>query len=198
VPSPPLANIYLDPFDHHMEKPGLRHLRYADDFVVLCQSETEARAALEAIRAWMEENGLSLHPTKTRIVDASQPGGFEFLGYHFERSRKWPSKKSRDKFKDKIRELTPRNSGQSLARIIARTNACLKGWFAYFKHSRRHVMRSNDEYIRGRLRSILRRRAGRKGRGRGKDHQRWPNRYFTEKGMFSLVQAHNLACQSCR
>jgi len=197
VLSPLLANIYLDPFDQHMAKLGLRHVRYADDFVILCQTEAEARAALEATRAWMEANGLSLHPTKTRIVDASKPGGFDYLGYHFERSRKWPSKKARDKFKDKIRELTPRNSGHSLARIIAATNVYLRGWFEYFKHAARHDLRSCDEYIRGRLRSILRQRAGGKGRGRGKDHQRWPIRYFTEKGMFSLVQAHISACQSC-
>jgi len=198
VLSPLLANIYLDPFDHHMTKRGARLVRYADDFVILCQTEAEARAQLEAVRAWMEENGLTLHPTKTRIVDASQPGGFDFLGYHFERNRKWPSKKSHDKFKDKIRELTPCNSGRSLAQIIGEANRYLKGWFEYYKHSRRHVMSHADRYIRGRLRNLLRRRAGRKGRARGADHERWPNRYFTEAGLFSLEQAHALACWSCK
>ena len=198
VLSPLLANIYLDPLDHHMQKRGARMVRYADDFVVLCKSEAEAREHLEAIRAWMEENGLTLHPTKTRIVDASRPGGFDFLSYHFERSRKWPSKKARDKFKDKIRGLTPRTSGASLASIIEKTNKYLRGWFEYFKHSKRGEMEEYDSYIRGRLRSILRKRAGKEGRGRGADHQRWPNRYFTEAGMFSLAQAHALACRSCR
>jgi len=107
VLSPLLANIHLDPFDHHMDKRGARLVRYADDFVVPCENEAEAREQLEAVRAWMEANAQTLHPTKTRIVDASQPGGFDFLGYHFERGRKWPSKKAHDKFKDKIRELTP-------------------------------------------------------------------------------------------
>ena len=59
-------------------------VRYADDFVILCRSEAEARAALEGVQAWTASAGLRLHPTKTRIVDATQPGGFDFLGYHFE------------------------------------------------------------------------------------------------------------------
>jgi len=196
VLSPLLANIYLDPFDHHMESLGTHLVRYADDFVVMCESEAEARAMLEAIRAWMEENGLTLHPTKTRIVDARQPGGFDFLGYHFEQGRRWPSKKASDKFKDKIRELTPRNSGESMTRIIAQVNLYLRGWFEYFKHSERWQMSRSDGYIRGRMRSILRRRAGKRGRGRGSGNQRWPNRYFTEAGLFSLAQAHALACES--
>ena len=196
VLSPLLANIYLNPFDHHMTKRGARLVRYADDFVVLCESEAEARETLEAVRAWMEENGLTLHPAKTRIVDASQPGGFDFLGYHFERGYKWPSKKAQDKFKDRIRELTPRNSGHSLGRIIVKTNLYLRGWFEYFKQSLRNVMSKYDGYIRGRMRSILRRRAGKKGRGRGTDHQRWRNRYFAEAGLFSLEKAHDSACRS--
>jgi len=196
VLSPLLANIYLDPFDHHMDKRGARLVRYADDFVVMCKSEEEAGELLEAVRAWMEASGLTLHPTKTRIVDASQPGGFDFLGYHFERGRKWPCEKSRDKFKDKIRELTPRNSGGSMAQIIVKVNGHLRGWCEYFKHSWRRRLSEYDKYVRGRMRSILRRRAGKRGRGRWKDHERWPNRYFTEAGLFSVMQAHVLACQS--
>jgi RNA-directed DNA polymerase len=85
VISPLLANIYLNPLDHMMAGQGAEMVRYADDFVILCASREEAQAALEAVRRWMEAAGLTLHPTKTRIVDASQPGGFDFLGYHFER-----------------------------------------------------------------------------------------------------------------
>ena len=65
-------------------------MRYADDFVILCRSEAEAQAALGQVRAWVKEAGLTLHPEKTRIVNASAPGGFDFLGYHFERGMKWP------------------------------------------------------------------------------------------------------------
>jgi RNA-directed DNA polymerase len=85
VLSPLLANIYLNPLDHLMARLGRAMVRYADDFVILCNNQEEAEAALAEIRQWMEAAGLTLHPTKTRIVDASQKGGFDFLGYHFER-----------------------------------------------------------------------------------------------------------------
>jgi RNA-directed DNA polymerase len=196
VLSPLLANIYLDPLDHQLDKRGAHLVRYADDFVVLCQSEADAREILGEIRAWMEANGLTLHPSKTRIVDASQPGGFDFLGYHFEQNRHWPGKKAHDKFKDKIRELTPRNSAESLANTIEKLNSYLRGWYEYYKHSLKARLRDYDGYIRGRLRSILRRRRGGEGRGRGTDNQRWPNRYFAKAGLFSIMQALADASQS--
>ena len=65
----------------------------------------------------------------------------------------------------------------------------LRGWFEYFKHAYRTQMQSVDGWVRMRLRSILRKRSRRKGRGRGNDHQRWPNAYFTEHGLFSCVAA---------
>jgi RNA-directed DNA polymerase len=71
-----------------MARNGFEMVRYANDFVVLCASQEEAQKAFEEINQWVEENGLKLHPTKTRIVDASQRGGFDFLGYHFERGKK--------------------------------------------------------------------------------------------------------------
>src|SRR5208337_383723 len=99
VISPLLSNIYLDPLDHRMAGADLEMVRYADDFVILCRSEAEARTALEQVQAWTALVGLRLHPTKTRIVDATQPGGFDFLGYHFERGYRWPRVKSLKKFK---------------------------------------------------------------------------------------------------
>jgi RNA-directed DNA polymerase len=80
-----------------MARNGFEMVRYADDFIVLCSSQGQAQAALEQVRRWVEENDLSLHPIKTRQVDASLAGGFDFLGYHFERGMKWPRKKSMDK-----------------------------------------------------------------------------------------------------
>ncbi len=75
-------------------------VRYADDFVVLCQSPEEAEAALALIRAWVVENGLSLHPDKTHIGDSREEGGgFSFLGYRFEGKRRYVRKKSLDKLK---------------------------------------------------------------------------------------------------
>jgi len=66
-----------------MARTGREMVRYADDFVILCQSEKEANEVLEQLRGWVAGAGLTLHPTKTRIVNASQTGGFDFLGYHF-------------------------------------------------------------------------------------------------------------------
>jgi RNA-directed DNA polymerase len=178
-----------------MAKAGYAMVRYADDFVILCRSQAEAEQALALVRQHVEARGLTLHPTKTRLVDASQRGGFDFLGYHFERGRRWPRKKSLDKFKDKVRVLTPRNSGQSLEEITSKLNRMLFGWFQFFKHSHRWTFGRLDGWIRMRLRSLLRKRRGAKGRGRGRDHQRWPNAYFTRLGLFSLEHAHTVELQ---
>ena len=79
VISPLLANLYLDPLDHQMAEAGWEMVRYADDFVILCRTEAEAQSALAAVSVWVSEAGLTLHPVKTRVVDASAPGGFDFL-----------------------------------------------------------------------------------------------------------------------
>lgn len=195
--SPLLSNIYLDPLDHQMAMRGIEMVRYADDFVILCRSQAEAEEALELVRRWTHEAGLQLHPVKTRIVDATQRGGFDFLGYHFERNMKWPREKSLKKFKETIRAKTRRTNGNSLQTIIEDVNRSVKGWFEYFKHSHQTTFAPLDKWIRMRLRSILRKRLGRRGRGRGRDHQRWANAFFSEHGLFSLVMARAAACQSC-
>jgi RNA-directed DNA polymerase len=80
VLSPLLSNIYLDPLDHLMARAGFAMVRYADDFVILCRTPEEANRALELVRTWVSENGLTLHPTKSKVVDA-RTEGFDFLGY---------------------------------------------------------------------------------------------------------------------
>jgi len=149
---------------------------------------------LERVRQWAEQAGLKLHPVKTRIVDATQRGGFDFLGYHFERGMKWPRDKSLRKFKDTIHAKTQRTQGQSLKVIIADVNRTLRGWFAYFKHSHRSTFRPLDAWVRMRLRSILRQRRGGKGRGRGSDHQRWPNAFFAKQGLNPLSNLYAWEC----
>jgi RNA-directed DNA polymerase len=197
VISPLLSNIYLDPLDHLMAARGFQMVRYADDFVVLCRSRQEANAALEVIRQWVEEAGLTLHPEKTHIADAMQKGeGFDFLGYHFESGYRWPRKKSLQKLKDAIRSKTRRTNGRSLPAIITDVNATLRGWFGYFKHSQPSYFHQLDKWTRMRLRSILRKRRHLKGRGRGSDHQRWPNIFFEKHGLFTLKTAHAELCQS--
>ncbi len=198
VLSPLLSNIYLDNLDHLMVERGYRIVRYADDFVTLCRSEKEAQAALEEVRRWTEVVGLRLHLEKTRIVDAEQPGGFDFLGYHFERGYRWPRRRSKKKFKADIRKKTKRTRGDSLQTIILDVNRTQRGWFEYYKHSHWTTFRPLDAWIRMRLRSILRKRRGGKGRGRGRDHNRWTNAYFAEQGLFSLVTAFADASQSSK
>ncbi|MFH0822829.1 MAG: group II intron reverse transcriptase/maturase [Pseudomonadota bacterium] len=198
VMSPLLSNIYLDGLDHYMESLDFQMVRYADDFVVMCKSAEEAAQALGVIQGWTARAGLTLHPDKTRIVDATQRGGFDFLGYHFERGYRWPRKKSLGKLKDTIRALTRRTSGLSLRMIISMVSAALVGWFGYFKHSHKTTFDRIDKWVRMRLRSILRKRNKRRGRGRGLDHNRWPNVFFAGQGLFSLTSAHAAASQSAR
>jgi RNA-directed DNA polymerase len=198
VVSPLLANIYLDPLDQQMAEAGVEMVRYADDFVVLCRTRADAERALAHLTAWTQAAGLTLHPQKTRVVDAMQPGGFDFLGYHFERGTRWPRAKSLMKLKTRVRTKTRRTRGESLATIIADVSRTLRGWFGYFQHSHRTTFPPLDQWVRMRLRSILRKRAGRSGRGRGRDHQRWPNAFFAMHGLFCLTTAHRLACQSAQ
>jgi len=196
VISPLLSNLYLDPLDHAMAEQGFEMTRYADDFVVQCRSEQEAREALAAVEAWTAAAGLVLHPDKTRITDATRKGnGFDFLGYHFEAGRRWPRTKSLLKVKEAIRAKTHRANGKSLREIITGVNRTLLGWFEYFKHSHPAWLRDLDQWVRMRIRSILRKRSGRRGRGRGSDHQRWPNAFFTAQGLFSLFAARRAFCQ---
>jgi RNA-directed DNA polymerase len=213
VVSPLLANVYLNPLDHEMVQAGWQMVRYADELpallrdefgrlsrcarlVVLCRSEEEAQAALEQVERWVKAAGLTLHPQKTRIVDMRERGGFDFLGYHFERGMRWPRSKSMQKLRDRIRELTPRLCGHSLGRVIERLNQTLRGWYGYFRHSKSTTFTPVDGFVRGRLRTILRQRAKRRGKARGADHQRYPNAYFDAVGLFNLMKTWTVERQS--
>lgn len=195
VISPLLANIYLNPLDHLVTAAGFALVRYADDFVILCRTREDAERALEVVRQWVANNGLTLHPTKTQIVDARSEA-FDFLGYRFRGDLRVPRTKSRAKFKAAVREKTRRTNGHSLSFSIASLTPTLRGWFTYFRHCHPRVYHDLDGWVRMRLRSILRHRQGRRGRGRGADQQRWPNAYFAEHGLFSLQAAHVRYCQS--
>lgn len=198
VLSPLLSNLYLDPLDHLAASQGFEMVRYADDFVILCKSREDAARALALVQQWVADNGLTLHPTKTRIVDALTES-FAFLGYEFRGEKHWPRDKSLQKLKDSLRAKTKRTSGESLQCTVGKVNRTLRGWFEYFQHSSyANVFRDLDGWLRGRLRSILRRRRGLRGRGRGLDHQRWPTSYFADLGLFSLTAAHQSVRRSSR
>jgi len=190
VISPLLANLYLHPLDHQMAAAGWEMVRYADDFIILCHTQAEAQQALAAVTAWVNEAGLTLHPEKTRVVDATQTGGFDFLGYHFERGMKWPRKKSLLKLKDRLRTKTSRLDGRSLSDIVTDVNRTLRGWYGYFQHSKANVFASVDGFVRRRLRSVLQWRLDGVGQGIGATHQRWPNEWFARGGLLSLTAEH--------
>jgi RNA-directed DNA polymerase len=186
VLSPLLSNLFLNELDHQMARSGYEMTRYADDLVIQCRTRKEAERALAKVQAWTVQAGLTLHPTKTKIVDA-ETEGFDFLGYRFVKHRRFPRRKSLAKFQDAVRAKTRRTTGRSLSMIVADVNRTLRGWFEYFQHSSRNVFPELDGWVRMRLLSILRKRQGRSGRGRGADHHRWPNAYFAEQGLFNLT-----------
>lgn len=199
VISPLLSNLYLDELDHLMESRGYAMTRYADDMVILCKSAAEAKEALACVKEWMAKVDLRLHSEKTCVVDMNEVAAhFDFLGYRFKRSRRGQimplaRPKSVQKLRDRIRTKTRRCNKHSIPMIIETINPVLRGWFAYFKQAKRNQQQSLDGWVRMRLRSIYRKRHKRQGRGRGRDHHRWPNRHFTELGLFSLVAAQREA-----
>ncbi|CAN5883553.1 hypothetical protein BH23PLA1_BH23PLA1_32150 [soil metagenome] len=178
-----------------MSQSGFEMVRYADDFVILCRTPAAASQALDLVRQWVSDHDLTLHPTKTRLVQA-RTESFDFLGDRFEGGRHGPRPPSLKKFKDKVRSLTKRTHGDSLPRIITVLNRALRGWFADFQHSPGWLFVCPDGWIRHWLRTILRRRDHRRGPGRGWDHRRWPNAFFADQGLFRLARAHALARQS--
>jgi RNA-directed DNA polymerase len=194
VLSPVLDNAYLNPLDNRMAEQGFQMVRYADDFVTLCRTPEEAEAALTEVRQWVEAHGLTLHPEKTHIVDAREKS-FAFLGYSFRGRFRFPRAKSHRKFLDRIRELTPRKSGQSLEEMIQRINRSTRGWFNYFRHCHWNIFGNYDGMIRRRLRRLLLKRHRRNPK-RLSSTRRWPNAYFTDRGYHSLETAHSRFVQS--
>jgi RNA-directed DNA polymerase len=204
VISPLLANVYLNPLDWLMSSLGFEMIRYADDMVVLCKDAQSSQQAHERVREWMEQAGLQLHETKTRLVDLSQTGKwFDFLGYRFYRSKKGGllrlvREKSRKKLRENLKPLTRRTCGRSLADVVGRINPILRGWYGYFKQAHAMALEDIDQWVRSRLRTILRKRCNRRGRGRGKDHQRWRNSYFDRLGLFCLARARESELSNLR
>jgi RNA-directed DNA polymerase len=201
VISPLLANIYLHPLDHLMAQKGWEMVRYADDFVICARTEDQAREALTEIRAWVQAEGLTLHPDKTRIVNAADRGGFDFLGYHFEQYRedggkKWPRQKSQFKLRERLRGKLARARPGSIEQIVADVNRTLRGWYGYFKWSQPSAMKRVDEWTRERIRHILRRRHKRRGMVKARERNEYTVAWFAERGLFSLWSAQTCWLQS--
>jgi RNA-directed DNA polymerase len=200
VISPLLANLYLHPVDRAMREAGYDVVRYADDMVVLCRTREEAEQAMAKLRELIEARGLQLNEQKTRLAHLMERPGFQFLGYVFYDKYRDPRPSSKEKLLTAIHTKTKLNNGNSFEMIIKGVNASLRGWFNYFKFcsSNSWVWADVDKRTRFRLRALLdkRQNKGKKARrGRGHAHFRWPNAYFTEHGLFSLVSAPKLVRQ---
>jgi group II intron reverse transcriptase/maturase len=177
VASPLWSNIYLTPFDRAMTEAGYRLTRWADDFVVLCQTKAEAQQALAfAEQVLRERLGVRLHPLKTRTVHISH--GFEFLGYKVKRGKGFrlpaskrrgrpnphnvyavPRKKSVQRFREQIRNLTRRRTPVTLKELIDRLNPVVRGWGIYYRKANvRRLYNQLDTWIKRRIYSFLSKR----------------------------------------
>ena len=151
--SPMLSNIVLNELDHELERRGLKYCRWADDFLILVKSERAATRVLEGTTRYVEEElGLPVNKEKS---EAALVKDVDFLGFRILRNKIRVSEKSREKFKRKVRELTPRNNGLSMNQVIARLNLYLRGWVQYFRVQQfKKIFLDMDGWIRSRLRSM--------------------------------------------
>ena len=180
VISPWLSNLVLDDLDKAIEAKGWRHVRYADDFVVLCRSREEAQEALQFVKEVLGTLKLSLHETKTRLADFSE--GFEFLGFRFRRYRLGIRAKSIESFKQRVRRLTRRQQGKNVDAVLADLNPVLRGWVRYVGVAEvTTTLGKLDSWIRMRLRAF---RLKRKCHN---DNWRLPNRCLRKWGLLSLL-----------
>jgi RNA-directed DNA polymerase len=205
VISPLLSNVYLHAFDRALGEAGVGALvRYADDFVVLCRSEREARAALQKAREILAGLGLELHPDKTRVVDLREGReGFDFLGCHF-RARvsgrmlergirryylhRWPSQRAMKRIREKVKAKTGRGrTGVADIRVVIdELNPILRGWGNYFRTGNaNYKFIEVDRYVAWRLRRMLERRHRRNLRAEQADQ--WTRQWFHELGLHQLM-----------
>ena len=178
VISPLLANIYLHVLDMYWaERYAMlgKLYRYADDFVIVCRTRQDAVRALEAIKWVMARLKLTLHPTKTRIVDMGEEG-FDFLGFHFHKlkSKKsgkllpyiWPSQKAIKAVREKIRQITARKRlSNPPEQVVKYLNRVIRGWRNYFRiGNSTKKFQDLDRYVWERLRRWVRWIKGARGR----------------------------------
>jgi RNA-directed DNA polymerase len=206
VISPLLSNIYLHVLDTQWVRqsaPSGTLVRYCDDFVVMCQTVKQCEQAQGRIEGILKRLGLELHPQKTRRVqlyDGKQ--GFDFLGCHLHKRlsgrlwvqrrkrlyflHRWPSRRSMQRVRARVRELTPRSRCHAdLRMVIADLNPVLRGWGNYFRtgNAANHFI-SLDSFVERRLRGLRRKRKGRHLRPGEAGH--WTREYFERLGLHRL------------
>jgi len=161
VISPLLANIYLNHFDRRMGEKGYLLLRYADDFLIFCKTESEAHnAEYAAEKVLDEELKLSLNRDKTRVFDARRKKG-NFLGFTFSAKYLAPGEKSIERYKDAIRHKTRRQQPKNVGMVIASINPVIRGWGRYFGcRTSPTPLKMLDAWTRTRVRSFKAKRRG--------------------------------------
>ena len=205
VISPLLSNIYLHVLDTELAARGMGELvRYADDGVVLCRSQRQAQAALDAVREILAGLGLELHPDKTRIVDLREGReGFDFLGCHFrarmsgrqwEQRRvrryylhRWPSQKAMKRLREKVKARTGRHRAgvRDVRTVIEELNPILRGWGNYFRTGNAAIKFGQvDDYVVRKLRTLLIKKRGRNLRAG--QSRLWTNDWFHQLGLHRL------------
>jgi len=200
VISPLLANIYLNKLDRiwaaRCSSLGVL-VRYADDFVAMCRTESQAKEALRRIGLVMNRLGLKLHPEKTRMVDLRRgKGSFVFLGCTIRKKRsiqrnprmhfmqRWPSPKAMKRVRERVHELTDsRHSGKDVKQIIATLNPVLRGWGTYFRSGNADgKFNQLDSYVYQRLAQWM----GRRGGQRPQRMEKWSHDRFVGMGLYRL------------
>lgn len=180
VISPLIANIVLDAFDKALQAKELRHVRYADDFVILTRTREEAATALQFAKEVLGDLKLSLHETKTRLADFNE--GFEFLGFRFRRGALGVRPKSIDKFKQRVQHLTRRQQGRNVDAVLSDLNPVIRGWARYFGVGNIHRLFTKlDKWIRMRIRCFRFKRRART------DNERLRNVKLELWGLLSLL-----------
>lgn len=184
VISPLLANIYLHSLDQALTRWGYKVVRYADDMVILCESANKAKTALGLLKQVAEgELRLTLHPEKTRLTTFAK--GLDFLGFTFKRQHRVARKRAMEKFKEKVRLLTPRQTHHTIAEVVAELNPVIRGWGNYFKHGHmRTRFGALDQWIRMRIRSIWLKRKAHRSRVASSV---LPNQRLADLGLVSLL-----------
>jgi RNA-directed DNA polymerase len=185
IVSPLLANIFLHALDERLEAAGIGWVRYADDFLLLCETQAEAEAALAVARDVLTAMGLSLSPEKTSIVHLDE--GFDFAGWHYRGHQRWPRAKSVKALRLKLKGKTRRKRPGSMDEICRQLTPILRGWFNFFRNGNSgKVFHELIAWQRRRLRSILHKRHKGHGIGKASLHLKWPNRLFARWGLFDL------------
>jgi len=193
VISPLLANIYLHVLDMYWAERYSslgKLIRYADDFVIICRTRPDAETALQTVRQIMGILKLTLHPTKTRVVDMGQDG-FDFLGFHFHKKRSkksnkllpytWPAPKAMKAVRSKIHYITERmRLSNPLSEVIKFLNKVIRGWRNYFRTGNCTLkFQQLDRYVRYRLEQWVRSKQGSRG-------------HWNEHAFRALITQHGL------